>query len=111
MASMSNAQLEKIIRDSISDATATNRRRRKMEFSKKLVIWAAIIATFSALVPFILSFFDKQPSENISSVVFTACIGVLISYHGKSAFEKHSRNKHNLDENGNPLQGSDENGG
>lgn len=35
--------------------------------------------------------------------IFTACVGYLITYAGKSLGEKISRNRHGLDADGNPL--------
>ena len=78
-------------------------KKRKLEFSKILAIWAAIIGTAALVAPFVLSAHDKQPVEGLSISVFTACIGYLVTYAGKSAFEKNSRNKYRLDEYGNPF--------
>jgi hypothetical protein len=39
----------------------------------------------------------------MTNTVFMACIGYLITYAGKSAFEKHSRNMYGVDENGVPF--------
>ena len=41
--------------------------------------------------------------SDVTTTVFTACIGYLITYAGKSLGEKVSRNKHRLDADGNPL--------
>ena len=82
--------------------------RRKMEFSKLLAIWAAVIATAAVIVSVVLAFLGKQPVTDLSITVFTACTGYLITYAGKSAFEKNSRNKYKVDEDGNPLQPDDD---
>lgn len=77
--------------------------KRKIEFSKILAIWAAIMGTGMLIASVTLAAFDKQSLSDITIAVFTACIGYLITYAGKSAFEKSSRNKHGLDEDGIPF--------
>ena len=66
-------------------------RRRPWEFSKKLAAWAVLVATAAA---------------DVTTTVFTACIGYLVSYAAKSATEKISRNRHGLDADGNPISGA-----
>lgn len=78
-------------------------RRRPWEFKKKLAAWAVVVATASATASFILAATDKQTVSDVSSTIFTACIGYLISYAAASATEKVSRNRHGLDADGFPL--------
>jgi L-asparagine transporter-like permease len=78
--------------------------KKKREFSKILAAWATVIATVTIAASVVLAVFDKQPVTDLSIAVFTACIGYLITYAGKSAYEKNSRNKHGLDEFGNPYE-------
>lgn len=73
------------------------------EFSKKLAVWAAVMATASAAASYVLAIFDKQTTSDVTTTIFTACIGYLITYAGKSLGEKVSRNRHGLDENGQPY--------
>jgi hypothetical protein len=40
----------------------------------------------------------------LSTTIFQACIGYLITYAAKSATEKISRNRHGLDADGNPIE-------
>jgi len=77
--------------------------RRPWEFSKKLALWAIIVATLSAGASFALAVFDKQPITDLTGTIFTACIGYLITYAAKSLGEKVSRNRHGLDADGNPI--------
>lgn len=77
-------------------------KRKPFEFSKKLAVWAIIVATLAAVVSFALAAHDKQPVSDLAGGIFAACVGYLVTYAGKSAFEKNSRNKHGLDENGLP---------
>jgi xanthine/uracil permease len=78
-------------------------KKKKREFSKILAAWAVAIATATIIASVVLAIFDKQTVTDLSIAVFSACIGYLITYAGKSAFEKNSRNKHGLDEDGNPY--------
>lgn len=77
--------------------------RKPLEFSKKLAIWAAAMATLSAAASYILAAFSREAVSDVTSTIFTACIGYLITYAGKSLGEKVSRNKHHLDSDGKPL--------
>ena len=79
------------------------------EFSKKLAVWAAVMATASAATSYVLAIFDKQTASDVTTTIFTACIGYLITYAGKSLGEKVSRNRHGLDENGQPYDYQEEN--
>ena len=71
------------------------KRKKKIEASKKLAYWAA-----SSLL---LSAFGRDPVGELTGTIFTACVGYLITYAGKSLGEKISRNRHGLDADGNPL--------
>jgi general stress protein CsbA len=87
------------------------KKREKRQFSKILAVILTVIAIFAVSAPFVLSYFDKQPLENLSIAVFSGCVGYLVTYAGKSAFEKHSRNKHGLDEYGLPYRFESESDG
>ena len=76
---------------------------KKMETSKKLAWWAVVVASVAATVHYTLTAFSLEPSAELTVAIFTACIGYLITYAGKSLGEKVSRNKHGLDADGNPL--------
>lgn len=45
----------------------------------------------------------RDPVGELTGTIFTACVGYLITYAGKSLGEKISRNRHGLDADGNPL--------
>ena len=83
-------------------------RRKKMETSKKLAWWAVAVATIVLTVHYALAYLGLEPSGDLTLGVFTACIGYLITYAGKSLGEKMSRNRHGLDADGNPLSRSEE---
>lgn len=78
--------------------------KRKIETSKKLAVWAVCIASLSCIASYVLAALNLQTVSDVTTTVFTACIGYLITYAGKSLGEKVSRNKHRLDENGKPYE-------
>lgn len=78
--------------------------KRKMETSKKLAYWAGTIATVSAIASYTLSAFGLDPVSDLTSTIFTGCIGYLITYAAKSFGEKVSRNRHGLDADGYPIE-------
>lgn len=88
-------------------------RPRPMEFSKRLAIWAILIATGAAMMSYYLALKDHQTASDVTTTIFTGCIGYLVTYAAKSTAEKVSRNRHGLDADGNPIQtgANDETGG
>lgn len=89
------------------------RKRRKakkkpLEFSKLLAIWAVVIATAAAAASYTLAALYREAVSDVTTAIFTGCIGYLVTYAGKSLGEKMSRNKHNLDADGNPLPAKEE---
>lgn len=82
--------------------------RRPWEFSKKLAAWAVAIATVSAAASFILAAMDKQTVSDVTTTIFTACVGYLVTYAAKSTTEKISRNRHGLDADGTPIEHKEE---
>ena len=78
--------------------------RRPWEFSKKLAAWSVVVATSAAALSYVLAALDKQSVSDVTTTVFTGCIGYLVTYAAKSTTEKISRNKHGLDADGNPFK-------
>lgn len=78
------------------------KQRRPWEFKKKLAAWAVLVATLSAAASYVLAFRDQQTASDVTTTIFTGCIGYLVSYAAASATEKVSRNRHGLDADGNP---------
>ena len=64
---------------------------------------AVVIATVSTAASYILAALGRETAGEVTTTVFTACIGYLITYAAKSATEKISRNRHGLDEDGMPI--------
>ncbi|MBQ2741913.1 MAG: hypothetical protein IJA06_03760 [Oscillospiraceae bacterium] len=78
--------------------------KKKTGTSKKLAYWAGTLATGSVLTSYTLAFLELDPVSDMTTSIFTGCIGYLITYAAKSLGEKISRNRHHLDEDGNPLE-------
>lgn len=78
--------------------------KRKIETSKMLAVWAVCIATLACIASYALAALGFETVSDVTTTIFTACIGYLITYAGKSLGEKMSRNKHRLDENGKPFE-------
>ena len=91
----------------VSEAKHLRPAHRPWEFSKKLALWSIVIGTLALVASVVLSFMDKQPLTDLTSTIFTACIGYLITYPAKSATEKISRNRHGIDADGNPITNSE----
>lgn len=79
------------------------KKKRKMEFSKKLVVWALALTTLCLATSYILSYLDHDACSEITTAVVTTCIAIAVSYEVKSYGEKNSRNKYGIDENGHRI--------
>lgn len=84
-------------------AARKRKKQRKIETSKKLAWWAVMVATATVAASYVLAWNGLESVETLSGTVFTACIGYLITYAGKSLGEKVSRNRYGLDANGRPI--------
>ena len=80
------------------------RKTRKMDFSKKVLVWVIILTSVGFTSSFILAFFDKNPVTEITTTLLASCVGSIVAYSVKSAFEKNSRNKYHLDADGLPFE-------
>ena len=83
--------------------------RPPWEFSKRLAAWCVMIATAAAIASYVLAFRGLETAEGITTTIFTACVGYLVTYAAKSATEKISRNWHGLDADGNPIEQHNDN--
>ena len=81
---------------------------RPWEFKKKLAAWAVVVATAAATASYILAALGKETAGDVTTTIFTACVGYLISYAAASATEKVSRNRHGLDADGFPFDDEQE---
>lgn len=72
------------------------RKKKKLEFSKKLVAWALVTTTVCLIISYLLALFDHDPCSEITVSITTACIAIAVAYQGKSFAEKNSRNKYGI---------------
>ena len=87
----------------------TAQKKRRLSFSKIVVLWVLILTTASVIASYALSALDKQTVESLSMTLITALAASIVTYCIKSLGEKASRNKYHLDENGSPNQQEDNN--
>lgn len=71
----------------------------------------SLLPRATAVASYILAYLDKQTASDVTTTIFTACIGYLVSYAAASTTEKVSRNRHGLDADGNPFQTNNTEGG
>ena len=66
-------------------------------------------ASGNTIASYVLAFRGLETAEGITTTIFTACVGYLVTYAAKSATEKISRNRHGLDADGNPIEQHNDN--
>lgn len=79
------------------------KKRKRIEFSKIIVIWVLVITTLTVAGSYVLSIFHRDTVEGLAGILVSSCAVCLVSYAIKSLGEKHSRNKYHLDADGNPI--------
>ena len=87
--------------------------RKKLTFSMILTIWSMTLATTAFALSYIWAYLGLNPVSEIATTVLGALgLGSNAGYYIKTAFEKNSRNKYHIDEEGIPynLEISDEGG-
>ena len=52
--------------------------KKPWEFSKKLAAWAVVVATLAAVFSYLLAALDKQSVSDVTTTIFTGCIGYQI---------------------------------
>ncbi len=77
--------------------------KKKMEFSKKLVVWSLVITSVSLVAAFVLAAFGCDGFQEFTMTTVRACTAIAAGYLTKSYGEKASRNKYGLDEDGIPF--------
>lgn len=79
-------------------------KKRKLTFTKMVVMWVLVLTTLTVIASYVLAAFDKQTVETLTGTIVASLATLLVTYCIKSLGEKASRNKYHLDENGNPIQ-------
>lgn len=91
----------------------TNRvykKKKRMEFSKILVVWAIAMTTLCVAISYGLALFNHDPVQDVTTAVAAACISICVAYKAKSYGEKNSRNKYGVDKNGNRIDDNEDEG-
>lgn len=79
------------------------KKKRPMEFKKKLLI-AIVVGTFFCIAAsYILSACGMDPVSDIAVQMIVTCLGAVVGYLIATVTEKNSRNKYGIDKNGNPI--------
>lgn len=78
------------------------KKKRPMEFKKKLLIWATAATSACIAASYILSACGLEPVSEVAVSMIETCLGAIIGYCIATFGEKNSRNKYGLDRNGNP---------
>lgn len=81
----------------------TKKPKRRVEFSKRVVVAMMVISCGWVSLSFVLSWFGKETLEGLTETIVTTLLASIVGYFAKSFFEKNSRNKYGLDVDGNPL--------
>lgn len=71
------------------------------EFSKKIVVFSAVLFLCCIVTSYVLAWFDKNPVGELSMALSASFTGVVAAYLLKSFKEKDSRNRYGVDEFGN----------
>lgn len=84
------------------------KKKRSMEFKKKLLV-SIVAATFVCIATsYILSACGMDPVSDIAVQMIITCLGAAIGYLIATVTEKNSRNKYGIDKNGNPINRASE---
>ena len=84
------------------------KKRKKIEFSKYIVLWAVAFTIICVFISYALAMCGLDTCSEITSNVIIACIGIVSGYMAKSFAEKNSRNKYGIDEFGNKVCDNEE---
>ena len=78
-------------------------KRKRIEFSKVLVIVVLLIGLYHQHWSYKLAEQDKYTNPEVTVAITTVIVGTCVGYLAKSFLEKKSRNDNKLDENGVPY--------
>ena len=84
--------------------TFEHKNKKKKEYAKVLALIILAHAFVWVDLSYILAFLNKiQIAEQLAIVAVSSIIGTFAVYSAKSFLEKNSRNKHNVDVDGLPI--------
>ena len=78
-------------------------KKKKVEFSQKLVVMSWAITVIWISLSFVLAFMDKDTNSTVTVALITESFGVTIAYFIYQAALKISRNKYGIGHDGIPY--------
>ena len=83
-----------------SKGKQTKRRRAisKVTFTKRAVKWLLILGCINGTLPFVLSFFGREPVAEMGVAWITEIVAVILGYLCKSYFETKQERKQELED-------------
>lgn len=73
-------------------------RETKYTYTKRAVKALLIIGVVNGSMPYILAFFNKQPSESLGIAWITEIVAVILGYMCKAYFETKQERKQDLED-------------
>lgn len=73
-------------------------RENRRTYTKRAVKALLIIGVINGTMPFILSFFDKEPAAELGIAWITEIVAVILGYMAKAYFETKQERKQDLDD-------------
>ena len=92
---------ESAVLDYIADKS---RRGGKIDHSKKITVAVFVLTAICVFADYILTALGLEVYHAVTQTILGIFAAVVTGYFGKSLGEKHSRNKHGVDENGVPHE-------
>lgn len=83
---------------------AKAKKKRPMEFKKKLLVWVAAATSACIIASFVLSACGMEPVYEVTVALIETCLAAIVAYCIASLGEKNSRNKYGIDRNGNKIR-------
>jgi type III secretory pathway component EscU len=80
---------------------------RHVEFGKIILAIYAISCIVWISMDYLRAFLNStEINSTVTIAMVSSLVVAILGYYGKSFSEKNSRNKYNVDENGNPINGN-----
>ena len=78
-----------------------------MEFSKILTVFLVFFGVGCIIASYILAFAGKDTNDSVTIALISQVVATNVGYLTYQYGLKHSRNKHGIDENGQPFEETD----
>lgn len=73
-------------------------KNRRKTFTKVAVTWLLILGVINGTIPYVLSFFGKEPVDVIGAAWITEIVAVILGYLCKAYFETKQEKKQALED-------------